>query len=403
MSQPTFFQEIPVMKRMIDIADLSLYRDVPEDWLIAITDVRGSTKAIAAGKYKAVNCVAAATITSILNSAPEIEFPFSFGGDGASVVVPPEVEAQVRQALAAVKRLARDQFDLDLRIGLVPVQDVLAGGRRVSVGKVYISEQFQQPVFAGGGLDYADQLIKDPATEARYAVTERGDERADFSGFECRWNRHPAQHEEVISLLVQATGAHDQLERYQIYRDVLQLIEAIYGDVARRHPVDEQLMRVALHPEMYQFEVSVRQEERSWRKSLQLMFWSIAGYIRWRFVDKIWERYRSIVHQATDHEKFDDMLRMTISGTSTQREDLVARLEARHQAGDLVYGLHKATHSLMTCLVFDRFGRQVHFVDADEGGYAAAALELKAQLKALQVSVRPERDETETANGSPAT
>jgi len=37
---------------------------------------------------------------------------------------------------------------------------------------------------------------------------------------------------------------------------------------------------------------------------------------------------------------------------------------------------------LTTCIMFDCFGRQVHFLDADEGGYAQAAVELKAQMKA---------------------
>ena len=35
----------------------------------------------------------------------------------------------------------------------------------------------------------------------------------------------------------------------------------------------------------------------------------------------------------------------------------------------------------MTCLVFERMGSQVHFVDAADGGYAMAAVGLKKQLK----------------------
>ena len=32
---------------------------------------------------------------------------------------------------------------------------------------------------------------------------------------------------------------------------------------------------------------------------------------------------------------------------------------------------------LMTCLIFERMGSQVHFVDAADGGYAMAAVGLK--------------------------
>jgi hypothetical protein len=35
----------------------------------------------------------------------------------------------------------------------------------------------------------------------------------------------------------------------------------------------------------------------------------------------------------------------------------------------------------MTCLVFDRDGRQVHFVDGADGGYALAAKKMKERMK----------------------
>ena len=37
--------------------------------------------------------------------------------------------------------------------------------------------------------------------------------------------------------------------------------------------------------------------------------------------------------------------------------------------------------ALMTCLVFEREGRQVHFVDGADGGYALAAKAMKARMK----------------------
>ncbi len=60
---------------------------------------------------------------------------------------------------------------------------------------------------------------------------------------------------------------------------------------------------------------------------------------------------------------------------------MTAWLDTRYQAGDLIYGIHTSSHTLMTCIVFDRFGRQVHFLDADDGGYAQAARALKQRLR----------------------
>ena len=56
-------------------------------------------------------------------------------------------------------------------------------------------------------------------------------------------------------------------------------------------------------------------------------------------------------------------------------------LEKKFQEGRLVYGFHVSDRALMTCLVFDRDGRQVHFVDGADGGYALAAKKMKERMK----------------------
>lgn len=94
-----------------------------------------------------------------------------------------------------------------------------------------------------------------------------------------------------------------------------------------------------------------------------------------------WGNYKQIVSEATDFKKFDDVLRMVISGRAKQRQKLTDYLEKKFQEGHLVYGFHVSDRALMTCLVFERNGRQVHFVDGADGGYALAAKQMKELMK----------------------
>lgn len=94
-----------------------------------------------------------------------------------------------------------------------------------------------------------------------------------------------------------------------------------------------------------------------------------------------WGDYKQLVSEATDFKKFDDVLRMVISGKTKQRQKLVDYLEQKFKEGRLVYGIHVSDRALMTCLVFERDGRQVHFVDGADGGYALAAKKMKERMK----------------------
>lgn len=376
-----FYQHLPTIDDLRDITNPSVYVDMPTDWVIAITDVQGSTQAIMDGRYKDVNGIAAASICALLNALNGTEIPFVFGGDGATVLLPASMVEQAKPSLVATQRLAKAQFNLALRIGLVPVADVVRAGYRVRVAKLKYHEHFQQAVFTGGGLAYAERLIKAPDSAPLYALNDDGAPYdADFSGYECRWSEIPSNYDETVSLMVMAT-APDEAENYAIYDEVIRKLDSIYGDSARRNPISFQHMRPALSPAKYGVETRIRNSTSALFARVRLMFWSVAGWLLWAYKDNIWERYKRIVIDTTDREKFDDTLRMLIAGTVLQRDELEAFLERKRQEGKLVYGMHVSRHALMTCLVFDRFGRQVHFVDGGNGGYAMAARGMKEQLK----------------------
>ncbi len=140
------------------------YRTAPAEWLVVVTDIERSTQAIADGRYKDVNMVAAASIVAVLNAAGEPEIPFVFGGDGATLLVPPESAAAVRAALAKLSRLSDDSFNLTLRVGMVPIRELVAKGRAVRVARFELSPGNTSALFGGGGVELAETLVKSPST-----------------------------------------------------------------------------------------------------------------------------------------------------------------------------------------------------------------------------------------------
>lgn len=382
-SDTTFYERIEPFHHITDIMQADYYQAVPDDWYIALTDVQGSTIAIEQGRYREVNSIAAASIAGLLNQMPDIDLPFVFGGDGATILLPPTVYDDARQALAATRQLARDAFDLTLRVGIVPVRDVYRAGYAIRVARLQMSDNFQQAVFMGGGLAYAEKLVKDPALQAPYLVPDMPDAQADFTRFECRWREVPSAHQETISLLVMATGAPET--QATIYSEVLQAIERIYGDSGQRHPLRVRNLHLRLLPSEFKIEGKIRYRDISWQRLWQLTKATFKARIAMWFNILNWGAYKHLLVETTDHEKFDDTLRMIISGTAQQRDQLRAYLQTQHATGALVYGIHRSRGALVTCVVYDYFGRQVHFVDGAQGGYALAAKEMKAQLAAQQV------------------
>src|SRR4051812_29093219 len=96
-----FYASIPVFRGFARLMEPELYEAVPDDWMIGTADIVESTKAIADRRYKAVNMAGAAIIAAVTNALEGREFPFVFGGDGASFAVGPDDAAAAREALAA--------------------------------------------------------------------------------------------------------------------------------------------------------------------------------------------------------------------------------------------------------------------------------------------------------------
>ena len=387
----TFYTKLEARSSFRAVIDAEAYVDAPADWHIAITDVRNSTAAIEAGDYRAVNLVGASSIIALLNLVPETDLPFAFGGDGAAVLIPPELVAPARRALLATQAMADAEFDLDLRLGLVPVRDVQADGHALQIAKIDVSEHYQQALFAGGGLAHAEALVKDDASDRYRIDTASADPEADYTGLECRWQDIPSPYGETVTLLVAATTG-DAAQDRAVYRDTLHEIERIFGDSEHYRPLNPATLEPSYNPRRLMGETKIRNPEGWWQRMVYcLEIWVRNIILKYLVVNEKttgsgvrWDKYVETLVATSDFRKYDDTLRMVIASTPDQRAALEQYLAKQHDAGQLAYGLHVTDRALVTCVVFERMGRQVHFVDGADGGYAEAARGLKRRLRTRQ-------------------
>jgi hypothetical protein len=330
----------------------------------------------------------ACSIVAVLNVAGETEIPFVFGGDGASLLMGPSLLPAAQKALLATQQLAKREFDMDLRVGVVPVKVVVAANYPLKIAKFKVSENYSQAVFIGGGLTRATELIKDPVAGNIYSIKNNGvSSTADFSGLECRWQDIPSKYGEIVTLLVMVRSDFGP-QSHQFYRNILKKIQYIYGKENSLNPIDRKNLKLTLNSAKLIKETLVRASSASWldrqlylsKIQLETALGSLLMNLKVKTEELDWGVYKDIAIAATDYRKFDDMLRMVISGNEWRRKKLTGYLERNYREGKLVYGLHVSDRALMTCLVFERGGQQVHFVDGADGGYALAAKDMKQRM-----------------------
>ena len=391
MTTVNFYHELPALETFAEAIETDRHVEVPGDWWIVVADVTGSTQAIESGAYKKVNTVGAACIAAVVNVDRSVDIPFVFGGDGATFVVPDTLRERVIPALREAQRLSRQSFDLELRVGMVRVSTLVGNGLTVRLAKIRLSPNVAQPTFSGRGWEEAERMVKDPSAEAVLRIQEHeGPCEGSFEGFECRWQSVPSFNDHKLALLVAAVS-DDADVNLDTYRKLSDRIAKTYGDISSYHPLRAERMRLSFSPGELGHEWRVRSTRLNLmgrvRYFARMVLLNLAGvYLFARRIDTStvrWSRYIEDMVENSDFRKFDGMLRMVMDGSEAQYEDLRSYLQGQHRKGLLVYGMHKSSEALVTCIVFSYNGNHVHFVDGSDGGYAMAARGLKEQLKAL--------------------
>jgi len=371
------FKEAPVLHDFGSTTQWRSLAAVPADWILFISDVKNSTPAVKAGKYKVVNTVGASSIMAALNATGYDEIGYVFGGDGATFLVPPRYESRVREALLATRTLAKAEFELDLRIGCVRVGELLKDGLELRCAQYEMAPGVRQTVMNGSALVEAERKIKDPAPGNPHLVPDTLGAPADFTGLECRWQPVRSQHGEIVSLLALAT--HSSEADQKTYSDVVKKVEEIYTGTKRLLP---ETLRLSHSLDAYAIEAKVRAPQSRWKYVLSSFLITQGAHVAWEWLGHAFgKRYKKEFADRSDSQKFDGVLRMTLDGTSEQRAALTTFLEEKRAQGQLAYGLHVSPTAIVTCLIFNRSqGNHFHFLDGSDGGFSNAAVQLKSQL-----------------------
>jgi Protein of unknown function (DUF3095) len=373
----TFYTRIPVFRGFGSLMDPALYSPLPDDWTIGVADIVESTKAIADKRYKAVNMAGAAVIAAVTNALEGREFPFVFGGDGASFAVAPDDLELAREALAATARWVQDDLDLVMRVALVPVTAVRAQGLDIRVARFAPSPNLSYAMFSGGGLGWAETAMK--RGEFAVAIAPPGSQ-PDLGGLSCRFEEIPSVRGVILSVLVVPAKGADPAKFRELIEDVIALVERS-PDAGR--PVPAGGPQIRWPPGGAELEARARRGgSLLWRRTFVLAN-GLFAYLVMRFGIKVGgfvpQNYIRQVVENSDFRKYDDGLRMILDCTPELDHTLTQRLAAAASSGIIRYGLHRQDAAMMTCFTpFASRSDHVHFIDGARGGYASAATALKA-------------------------
>ena len=373
-----FYEKLPVFRDFAQVADEAYFRPLPEDWLVGVADVQQSTKAIKDNRYKAVNMAGAAVIASIANALKGRDFPFVFGGDGASFAVAPDDAALARRALAETATWVKEDLDLDLRIGMATVAEVRAQARDVRVARYMPSVNVSIAMFSGGGMAWADAAMK--RGEIAVPPAPAGS-HPDLSGLSCRYELIPSQRGQVLSLLVTPGERASAAEFRAVVETVIRIVEKTPN---ASRPLPGQGLKLRWPPQGYDLEarasrragesIGIRKAKVLARTFLYFLIMR-SGLRVGRFTPA---KYTQELLENSDFRKFDDALRMVLDCTPQLAAEIEDCLKIAAAKGAVRYGAHRQDAAMMTCFTPSPVNpNHVHFIDGAQGGYALAASALK--------------------------
>lgn len=384
MNNLQFYENITPIKDFNDVMNIELYKPCPEDWLMILTDIQGSTKAIENGRQKDVNLIGASAIAAVQNVIGSRQIPFAFGGDGATFVVPPEFEKELRTELLKLKNHSNENFGLELRVCLIPVRVLIEKKTEVLIGKYSLADKNSIALFLGSGFQLAEQILKtaDSNFELKIPPSSEKISAPNLTNLSCRWDQIPTKYGVIASVLIMSRNSEKSIDTYKA---ILSDIEK-YVRLIRYNPVaDRKLTPIHFIKQMF-YEKKNNMDRPAIYRVLRLVvnyifvtYSALTGKNLLKKVEVV--EYINDTFINSDYKKIDGILKMVIDCTLEEKDNLMAVLNKYRSNGKIFYGIHLSDSSLMTCVVHDMKDNQhIHFIDGNNGGYAFAAKELKSQM-----------------------
>lgn len=372
----SWHEKLPVLDDFSQVTDPTRFVPIPDDWWIGISDVVDSTAAIQAGRYKAVNLAGAATISAVANELDGDLRLFIFGGDGARFAVPSEYIERAANALSRVAMWAERDLDLELRVATVSVAEVRRAGFDVRAAFWRASDDVRYAMFIGGGLDWADAELKSGSIRLKPANI---DEEPDLTGLSCQWGPVHAQEGKILSLIVRPADGASRERFSKVVSSVIALLE----ESSRLNPLPSVGPDVRWPTAAIGLQARIaRLGSPIWVRWLQVIARAALVWLIFKTGLRVFgfdpSRYRREMVENTDFRKFDDALMITVDCAPDVAEKLRALLDKAVAEGAARYGLHMQDEALITCIAPSvRTSDHMHFVDGGDGGYAAAAAQLR--------------------------
>lgn len=377
----SFFRRQRNFTNFLEFIDSRHYAAPPQDWVLVISDLRGSTHAIESGKYKLINMIGASSIVAVSNTLGTVDFPFVFGGDGAMALVPATHAEEVKRALRAIRHNAKATYGMHLCVGMVPLKAIAESNGKIEVAKFALGGGPSIALFRGNGITLAEGWVKSGSF-----LVEDGEEAPldeALKGLSCRWAPLKSERGCILTLMIKAAEGKNS---ENVLKELLTKIHLV-ADLSspEAHPIKPESMVAEGYLQASALESGIMGRRLAWLSRLSIMAqMSIVAMLRKFNLSAQGIKIREYLRDSTthsDYRKFDEVLRLVFDCTLEKKNKVLALLEEARSNGKIFYGALESDSALLTCFV-QRLteGQHIHFVDGNHGGYALAAKQLKSQM-----------------------